>query len=117
MFKFMKKLSPVISPMIASLFLFSSTISFVEAATNTSAHIQYLNEQTFIKSYQTNEQGAASLFDQDTDTFFTPQKSILLERVFSKDVSLKSMSVYGLSDYQVSVEYKVNGLWEKATTW
>ena len=82
MFTFMKKLSPVLSPMMAALFLFSSTASFVQAATNTGAQMLYMSDQAFLKSLKGKQQGDLSLFDKDTDTKYAPQQSVLVEKTF-----------------------------------
>jgi len=82
MFKFMKKLSPVLSPLMASLFFISSTFSFVEAATNTASHIQNINYQKFLYSNKVALQKELNLFDNDTNSRYTPSHGVLLEKYF-----------------------------------
>lgn len=113
MFRYMKKITPVISPMIASLFLFSSTISFAQAAQTTLAN----QKLPYLLKDSTYKQGPQALFDKDTDTRYVSSQSQLIERHFDKPVALDHMKIYGEGDYQLSVSYKVNGIWENSKAW
>jgi len=113
MFNFMRKLSSVISPTLAAIFLYSSTIGVAQAST------QPLNMPYIMGHKQSgpDRATAAPLFDHDTDSLYSPSKAQLIERDFRGNVGLKALKLFGTADYKVSVECHVNGTWERRDSW
>jgi len=111
----MKRLSPVVSPVISILFLYSSTVSFVQAAAHNPKMTKSPHEDIYITNKGAQEYKA--LFDDNTQTRYAPKEPVLIERQFEKEIRLKDIGFYDNSDYQVSISYRQNGLWQSPKEW
>ncbi|WP_283949355.1 MULTISPECIES: SpvB/TcaC N-terminal domain-containing protein [Sulfurimonadaceae] len=114
MFHFMRKLSTVISPVLASVFLFSSTIGTAQASVRSVTAPFLLGAQ---QNSHKESDPSLLMFDGNNHSVFSPEKAVLVERDFNAPVLLKGLKLLGGTDYEISVDYFINGVWEQCQAW
>ena len=107
MIRLMNRISPIISPAITALFIYSTTASVVQASSQNFRTPFLINKTSKAQTY-------TNLFDGDMTSGYAPAKAQVIEHAFDSKVSLESIQTFGSSDYLLSIHYKINGVWESS---